>query len=113
MHLQIKSKNLVHEHTPFSVLKSYFDDVEFIDDVAEMLKWDTAHGQEGVEYDISPEMEYLLIGFTSYEHEHFVIKPKETPKTQYIYLSIPNPFESLSYRISIGKFTAWGNPDTL
>ena len=43
-----------------------FDDVEFIDEVAEMLKWDTAHGQEGVEYDISPEMEYLLIGFTSY-----------------------------------------------
>ena len=38
-----------------------FDEIESIDEVAEMLSWDVnaEHGQEGVEYNLSPEIEFF------------------------------------------------------
>jgi len=60
----------------------------------------------------------LLFGFFSDNH-YFNILNRETGdfgkifETKYIYISIPNPFETLSYRIGVGEFTAWGNPEEL
>ncbi len=50
-----------------------FSEIESIDEVADMLKWDIENGQDGVEYDLSPETEF--IGHCSnlqswYEHEY-------------------------------------------
>lgn len=51
--------------------KDMFDEIESMDDVAEMLNWDNKIGQEGVEYKVSSETEFF--GYCSnlqawYEH---------------------------------------------
>lgn len=38
-----------------------FDEIESIDEVAEMLNWDIDDGQEGIEYDIPPETEFFVV----------------------------------------------------
>src|SRR4030042_628722 len=60
----------------------------------------------------------LLFGYSQDSHNFNIYNEKTghfgmTFTSRNLYISIPNPFKQLSYRVAIGKFIMWGTEGTL